>query len=85
MPVVYGDLNDGIGTWHDGQAWVTRNTPVVGIPSRERLLTGAGARVRQLMETQFMCAANTFRGTGPEPTFFGMTGSSRIDYVFVPQ
>eukprot|EP00959_Pyramimonas_sp_CCMP1952_P112883 2359679-Pyramimonas_sp.AAC.1 len=80
MPVVYSDLNDGMGLWHDGQAWVTRDTSVVGTPSRERLPQGAGARIYQLLETQFLCAANTFRGTGPEPTFFGMTGSSRIDY-----
>eukprot|EP00959_Pyramimonas_sp_CCMP1952_P021770 458283-Pyramimonas_sp.AAC.1 len=55
-PVVFADINDGIGEAKVEGTWTSVHTPVIGVPNRELFVNGAGQRMRMLMETQDMVA-----------------------------
>ncbi|CAK0816183.1 unnamed protein product, partial [Prorocentrum cordatum] len=83
-PVIYMDLNDGVGYNVGMKGELGHMSPeVVGAPTRERIKDGAGSRLRKLCDAHHLYLGSaTVRVTD---TFYGEKGSSRIGYMVLPQ
>ena len=80
-PLVFVDLNDGLGIRTlDGQQVVSQGG-VVGTLA-PKLEHYAGERFREICEAHHIALANTHKGG--EDTWYGEKCSSRIDYVGLP-
>ena len=85
VPVVLGDFNARVGRVHaERQLFDEDDTRAIGSFNPE-VRNCNGAKLSQFLQTQFMCAINTFYDCGP--TFFGIVAgcTSRIDYICLPQ
>jgi hypothetical protein len=86
-PLLYVDLNDGMGIQQIGSEWVPLDDLSCVSPearNREKKPGGAGELFRELLTTHGMASLSTW--FDQRPTFYGNTGSSSmIDHLCGPE
>ena len=84
-PIVYADVNDGMGlSWANG-SWVHVDTDAVShlAARQERLAGGAGELFRQVLELHGLSSVSSWWDA--RPTFYGNNSQSLLDHLCWPQ
>ena len=84
-PVLYADLNDGMGIALRGEHWQDVDTAVISQAAkrRERIPGGAGSSLRPVLEQHDFASASSWQDA--RDTYYGSSGvSSLLDHAFIP-
>ena len=84
-PVLFADVNDGIGKKGVGTSLVDLGSSCVSSSAarRERIPGGAGELLRALLEAHDLVSISSWSDS--RDTFFGNWSSSLLDHLFLPQ
>ena len=83
-PIVYADVNDGIGITHEAGKWREVESACVSklAARREHIHGGAGEQIRALLELHFLVSQSSWQDA--RITYYGNSSDTLIDHIFGP-